>query len=160
MWSKLLHTAMGHVQKLNDCKESEWQANGLLWECGEALRGKLCGCTHCLLGDICSITVARYWAVILFLFREPVEITEEHQQRKGTGALFAFYAIFFSMLHLTGSINLFSLRWCGRFEKQFLSDYPFACIDFTENKNCPLRCARTHAPHTPHLHTETHEKYA
>lgn len=23
MWSKLLHTAMGHVQKLNDCKESK-----------------------------------------------------------------------------------------------------------------------------------------
>lgn len=28
MWSKLLHTATGHVQKLNDCKESERQANG------------------------------------------------------------------------------------------------------------------------------------
>lgn len=41
MWSKLLHIATGHVQKLNDCKEREWQANGLTQECNGALRKAL-----------------------------------------------------------------------------------------------------------------------
>lgn len=68
MWSKLLHTATGHVQKLNDCKGSEWQANGLLWECEEALWRKLCGCAHCLLGDICNIIVAHHWVLLLSFF--------------------------------------------------------------------------------------------
>lgn len=60
MWSKLLHTATGHVQKLNGCKESEWQANGLLWECDEVLRWKLCRRAHCLLSGICIIIVLYY----------------------------------------------------------------------------------------------------
>lgn len=66
----LLHTATGHVQKLNDYKESEWQANGLLWECKEALRGNLCGCPHCLLGDIYNIIIslAHHWLVFTLFF--------------------------------------------------------------------------------------------
>lgn len=43
MWSKLLRSATGHVEKLNDCKERQRQANGLLRGSVEALRGKLRG---------------------------------------------------------------------------------------------------------------------
>lgn len=62
----LLHTATGHVQKLNDYKESEWQANGLLWECKEALRGNLCGCPHCLLSDIYNIITSLAHHLLVF----------------------------------------------------------------------------------------------
>lgn len=43
MWSKLLRSATGHVEKLNDCKERQRQANGLLRGSVEALQGKLRG---------------------------------------------------------------------------------------------------------------------
>lgn len=107
--SELRHTATGHVQKLNDCKESEWQANGLLWECEEALCGKLCGCTHCLLGDICSITVAHYWVVFFLVFSLRV-LHRLHRNEKGS-----------FMLCSTGAINLLSVRLCF-LEKQPVLD--------------------------------------
>lgn len=117
----LLHTATGHVQKLNDYKESEWQANGLLWECKEALRGNLCGCAHCLLGDIYNIitSLAHHWLVFtLFWGGESVEVTKDKLSRQSEKGAFLVFK-----LYLTERINLFSVRWCWWFQRQSLLDY-------------------------------------
>lgn len=112
----LLHTATGHVQKLNDYKESEWQANGLLWECKEALRGNLCGCAHCLLGDIYNIitSLARFHTG----GGGSVEIWEDKLSRESEKGVFLVFK-----LYLTERINLFSVRWCWWFQRQSLLDY-------------------------------------
>lgn len=148
MGSKLLHTAIGHVKKLNDCEESPWQANGLQWECKEALRVELQGCVQCLRGDICNIIWAYYCLVCLFC--EPARLTEDLQKR---GALLFCHALSDWLFPAFNEAVLTSQKK----QKQTIISlelFLFPCIYFKKNNNSLLRGHST--PWDVHRYMYTH----
>lgn len=61
IWNKQLRGATGHAQKLNDCKESERQTNGLLWAHKKPLEG---GCVH-----VCTVYLVTFATWLRQIFR-------------------------------------------------------------------------------------------
>lgn len=134
MWCKLLHTATSHVQKLNDWKDSEWQANELKWECEEELYvdgtlftwwhlwhhyGTLLGC----------------FSFFFFLNEVQWSCPNYREVMKDKGGL---------------CFSLLSVRWCWQLEKQ--SHLLFQSLVFTGQRTITVLHDLTKAG--PHTHTQ------
>ena len=164
MWSRLHHAATGHVQQLNYCKASEWQANGLLWECEEPPRGEMHACVY-------FVTFATSSRLIFGLFSFPSlsgfssrEWGCPNNTWSNDGERDLRLS---SVLQLTGRTNRFSVRWSLQIEKQSLSDdllhgEQYLYITWPDRSwgtHTQTYTERTYTDIHPRPHVETHGRF-